>query len=183
MGSSSTDLAGRFGGHEGRHLRPGDVLRFGAGAHGAVRKLRPGALDSMMSGNIRLTRGVQWDWFDADAVARFLEAEYIVTEQSNRAGLRLKGPAIKLKESTQLLTEGVALGAVQIPPDGQPIILFVDQQTTGGYPKIANAIAADLHRIGQLRPRDKIRFELVSIERAVELLRKQEEQLRGAFEE
>jgi allophanate hydrolase subunit 2 len=75
----------------------------------------------------------------------------------------------------------VPLGAIQIPPNGHPIILFVDQQTTGGYPKIANVIAADLHRIGQLRPDDPVHFELVGIEQAVTLLRAQEKMLREAF--
>jgi antagonist of KipI len=75
----------------------------------------------------------------------------------------------------------VALGAVQVPADGQPIILFVDQQTTGGYPKIANVIAADLPRVGQLRPRDEVKFQAVRIPEAIELLRRQERVLREAF--
>jgi allophanate hydrolase subunit 2 len=73
-----------------------------------------------------------------------------------------------------MLTEGVALGAIQVPPDGQPIILFVEHQTTGGYPKPANVISADFGRLGQLRPRDQVRFEQVTIEDAIELLRDQE---------
>jgi antagonist of KipI len=73
-----------------------------------------------------------------------------------------------------MLTEGVPLGAIQIPPDGQPIILFVEHQTTGGYPKPANVISADFCRLGQLRPRDEIRFERVTLERALALLAEQE---------
>ena len=84
-------------------------------------------------------------------------------------------------ERSQLLTDGIPLGAVQVPQDGQPIILFVDQQTTGGYPKIANVIAADMHRIGQLRPRDQVRFSEVSIAEAVEALRQQERWLKELF--
>ena len=76
-----------------------------------------------------------------------------------------------------MLTEGVSLGAVQVPPEGQPIILFVDHQTTGGYPKIANVITADLPVAGQLRPRDTVRFEQVSLETALALLGRQEEWL------
>jgi antagonist of KipI len=76
-----------------------------------------------------------------------------------------------------MLTEGVTLGAVQIPPDGQPIILFVEHQTTGGYPKPANVISADLWRVGQLIPHREVWFELVSLEEAIELLRQQEERL------
>ena len=79
-------------------------------------------------------------------------------------GLRLEGTAIPPHSKGQMITEGVSLGAVQIPDGGQPIILFVEQQTTGGYPKIANVISADLPSIGQLRPRDEIRFEKVDCE-------------------
>jgi len=78
-----------------------------------------------------------------------------------------------------MITEGVALGAVQIPAAGQPIILFVEQQTTGGYPKIANVISADMSSVGQLRPRDQIRFERVDQTTARALLREQEEAIRA----
>ncbi len=182
MHSASTHLASRVGGWQGRALKSGDVLDCGASPHGSVRKLKPGFVEKVKgAGPIRITRGVQWEWFEKDAVARFLATEYAVLEQSNRAGLRLRGEAIRLCTQAELLTEGVPLGAVQIPPDGQPIILFVDQQTTGGYPKVANVIAADLHRVGQLRPRDSLRFQLVSIESAVQLLREQEKALREVF--
>jgi antagonist of KipI len=73
-----------------------------------------------------------------------------------------------------MITEGVSLGAIQVPPSGQPIILFVEQQTTGGYPKIANVISADLHSLGQLRPRDEIRFERIEMSEARALLIQQE---------
>jgi allophanate hydrolase subunit 2 len=89
-------------------------------------------------------------------------------------GLRLDGPALE-RHAGHMLTEGVSLGAVQVPPDGRPIILFVEHQTTGGYPKIANVISADLHRVGQLRPRDQVTFEMTTIRRALALLRQQEE--------
>ncbi len=104
-----------------------------------------------------------------------------MTDQSNRSGLRLAGEPILANHRRELLTEGIALGAVQVPPDGQPIILFVDQQTTGGYSKIANVIAADLPRVGQLRPRDEVRFQSVKVPDAIELLRQQERALHEAF--
>ena len=88
-------------------------------------------------------------------------------------GLRLRGPAIR-SPAGGMLTEGTPLGAVQVPPDGQPIILFVEHQTTGGYPKPANVISADLWRLGQLRPRHEVAFELVTIEQALAVLRDQE---------
>jgi allophanate hydrolase subunit 2 len=92
-------------------------------------------------------------------------------------GLRLEGPAITQSAAREMITEGVSLGAIQVPAGGSPIILFVEQQTTGGYPKIANVISADLHRVGQLRPRDEIRFELLTFDQARSLLIEQEKLL------
>jgi len=91
-------------------------------------------------------------------------------------GIRLKGPALA-SPGGHMITEGVALGAIQAPPDGQPIVLFVEHQTTGGYPKPANVISADFWRLGQVRPRDEVGFELVTMQAAVEFLRAQEEWL------
>jgi allophanate hydrolase subunit 2 len=85
-------------------------------------------------------------------------------------GLRLSGPPLKQHGNHDIITEGVPLGAIQVPRDGEPIILFVEHQTTGGYPKIAAVISADLHTVGQLRPRDTVTFEFVSVEQAVTLL-------------
>jgi antagonist of KipI len=97
-----------------------------------------------------------------------------VAEEANRMGIRLKGAQFELTSSGEMITEGVPLGAIQVTPGGQPIILFVEQQTTGGYPKIANVIAADISSVGQLRPRDEIRLELVTMEIAHELYGEQE---------
>ena len=92
-------------------------------------------------------------------------------------GIRLEGPAVPAPAGGEMISEGVSLGAVQVPEGGKPIILFVEQQTTGGYPKIANVISADFHNLGQLRPRDEIRFERVDFAAARALLIKQEELL------
>jgi antagonist of KipI len=119
---------------------------------------------------IRGTEGPQCDWFGSS----FFAGEYQVTEEANRMGLRLSGATFEMEKPGKMLSEGVALGAVQIAAGGQPIIMFVEQQTTGGYPKIANIIAADLHHVGQLRPRDEVRFVKVTLEEAREALRKQE---------
>jgi antagonist of KipI len=111
-------------------------------------------------------------------MSSFYAGIYRVGEQSNRMGLRLEGgAAISPRGAGQMITEGVSLGAIQVPAGGAPIILFVEQQTTGGYPRIANVISADLHRIGQLRPRDEIRFEQVTFDRARSLLLAQEKLL------
>jgi antagonist of KipI len=103
-------------------------------------------------------------------------AVYTVSEESNRMGIRLRGPAISSPPGG-MISEGVPLGAIQIPPDGQPIILFVEHQTSGGYPKPATVISGDFWQLGQLRPRDAVRFERITIEGAVELMRDQEEWL------
>jgi antagonist of KipI len=129
-----------------------------------------------------VTRGAQHDWFGPEAFDKLLSCSYTVSEESNRSGLRLKGEPISPRVRSQLLTEGVSLGAIQVPQDEQPIILFVDQQTTGGYPKIANVISADMHRVGQLRPREQVRFKEVAISEAIRLLREREEWLNQIFQ-
>jgi antagonist of KipI len=182
MGSVSTDVRGQFGGFEGRRLKSGDVLKVGKSPSSRARCLRMGALHVLRSSEpVRVTKGAQHEWFSPEVYAKFLSSPHGVSEQSDRAGLRLTGDTIPVREKAQLLTDGIPLGAIQVTSDGQPIILFVDQQTTGGYPKIANVIAADMHRIGQLRPRDQVRFAEVSIAEAVEALRHQERWLKGIF--
>jgi len=184
LGSASTHLAGKFGGLHGRALKPGDVLECDTLPCGRARKPSAQVLDLLRrSGPIRVTQGPQWDWFDEDMTRRFTSSEFEISEQTDRSGLRLSGPEIHDARGVELLTEGVPLGAIQVPRNAQPIILFVDQQTTGGYPKIANVATVDLHRVGQLRPRDRIRFELISIASAIALLREQERILEEAFAE
>jgi antagonist of KipI len=92
-------------------------------------------------------------------------------------GLRLVGYRLELHRKAEMMTEGVSQGAIQVPPDGQPILLLVEHQTTGGYPKIANVIAADLPRAGQLKPHDHTHFEVVGFSEAIDILREQEEWL------
>jgi antagonist of KipI len=183
MGSASTNMAGHFGGFEGRALRKGDLLGVRKGPKSRVSTLKPTAVDGLYSREpLRVTRGAQHDWFGVEAFGKLFSCPYTVSEQSNRSGLRLKGESISPRVRSQLLTEGVSLGAIQVPQDEQPIILFVDQQTTGGYPKIANVISADLYRVGQLRPREQVRFIEVAIPEAIHLLREQEEWLKQVFQ-
>jgi biotin-dependent carboxylase-like uncharacterized protein len=166
LGSSSTHVLTAIGGCGGRGLKKGDVLQVG---DLAVRPARRGRMPLAVRRTVmRITDGPQRSWF-ANGMDR---ATYRVAENSNRMGLRLEGP--ELECSRELLTEGVSLGAIQVPRGGQPILTFVEHQTTGGYPKIATIISADLSAVGQLRPRDEIRFETVSLVRAIELLREQE---------
>lgn len=182
LGSASTHLLSGLGGFEGRALRKGDVLRIGtsAGVFRTFRKRRVAAkavAQLQPRKVLRVTAGPQADWFSEEARTIFYAGTYRVSEESNRMGLRLEGPAITSAAGGEMLSEGVCLGAVQIPASGLPIILFVEQQTTGGYPKIANVISADLSSLGQLRPREEVRFELVEIETARALLAAQEKLL------
>ena len=208
LGSASTHLLSALGGHEGRALRKGDVLRIGdafesrrkrAGksacstesAHNSnrARRVSPKALELLAPRKVlRVTPGPQSDWFSKASQEVFFENAYRVTEEANRMGLRLEGQPLRegargdasQKVQGEMISEGVSLGAIQIAAGGMPIILFVEQQTTGGYAKIANVISANLHSLGQLRPRDEIRFELVSFETAHKLLIEQEKLLASA---
>lgn len=174
LGSASTHILSGLGGLEGRPLRKGDVLQIGpSNGEFPKRKIAPAAWERLSTRKVlRVTAGPQSEWFTNSSA--FYASVYRVTEEANRMGLRLEGAAVAAHSSGEMITEGVSLGAIQVPAGGQPIILFVEQQTTGGYPKIANVIAADLPSVGQLRPRDEIRFEQVSVETAQDLLREQE---------
>ena len=186
LGSGSTHVLSGLGGFQGRALRKGDILEIGAGPQdkpetcGATRV--PEHLVEHLAPRkvLRVTPGPQSEWFPQTASRAFFESTYRVTEESNRMGLRLEGAAILPDPArSEMISEGVSLGAIQIPENGLPIILFVDQQTTGGYPKIANVITADLASVGQLRPRDEVRFEQVNWETARSLLQDQESLLQS----
>jgi antagonist of KipI len=176
LGSASTHLLSGLGGHEGRALRKGDVLKIGsASGPFGKRTITANALQHLQPRKVlRVTPGPQRDLFPIAAQKIFYATTYRVAEESNRMGLRLEGAPLPVDQRGEMITEGVSLGAVQITPAGLPIILFVEQQTTGGYPKIANVISADLSSLGQLRPRDEIRFEPVDWESARALLLEQE---------
>jgi antagonist of KipI len=176
LGSASTHVLSGLGGFEGRTLRRGDQLDLGA-SNSLFRKrsLSPKVLERLKPRKrVRITDGPQSDWFANSSWKTLCENAFRVAEQSNRMGIRLEGTPIPIDASREMITEGVSLGAIQVPPSGQPIILFVEQQTTGGYPKIANVISADFHSLGQLRPRDAIRFERIEMSEARSLLIQQE---------
>lgn len=176
LGSASTHLLSGLGGFEGRALRKGDVLQLGEPAR-KIRKRRIShnvLLALKPRRTLRVTDGPQCGLFAAELKQTFIRSTYRVTEESDRTGLRLEGPALAMNNAGEMITEGVCLGAVQVTPSGQPIILGVEQQTTGGYPKIANVIGVDLHRVGQLSPRVEIRFERTSLDVARSLWIEQE---------
>ena len=179
LGSASAHLLSGLGGLEGRALRKGDVLNIGPSPEPYQRRsLAPSALQKLAPRKtLRVTTGPQSDWFPESSHELFYTSAYRVAEESNRMGLRLEGPPVAESSKGHMITEGVSLGAVQITAGGSPIILFVEQQTTGGYAKLANVISADLPSLGQLRPRDEIRFERVDWETARSTLLEQEKLL------
>jgi antagonist of KipI len=183
MGSVATLRSAHLGGLEGRALKAGDQLEVNHVASSGVRGISRQALAYLEPRHeLRVTPGPQASWIGAEGMQMLQRGAYVVSGDSDRRGIRFQGEALTLPPKSQLITEGISLGAMQVPPDGQPIILFVDQQTTGGYPKVANVIAADLRHVAQLRPRDEVHFRVVTVEEALGLLREQEEWLRKAFQ-
>ena len=171
LGSASTHLVSGLGGLSGRPLQKGDILQLGE-SHKILRRRRIAAriIEALAPHKtLRATVGPQFDEFPAEAQKTIFSAGYTVTEESDRLGLRLHGPLLPAESFHGMITEGVTLGAVQVTPSGQAIILFVEQQTTGGYPKIVNVIGADLSSLGQLRPREVLHFEQVTFQKAREL--------------
>ena len=168
MNSASTHVLSGFGGP----LKKGDLI--GIGTHTSGPALMQTVAAPEQRKRLRITGAAQTHAFDAGQAITLATAVYQVGDDSNRVGLRLKGAPLHPPHNGQMLSEGVALGALQVPPAGEPIILFADAQTTGGYPVIASIISADLASVGQLRPRDAITFEFVSYAEARRLLLEQE---------
>ena len=181
MGSASTDLRGGFGGMHGRALAKGDMLPVGRAddAAGATLHIAPWwidpapDLDFAAPAVVRVLSG-----HDGTAPADALCATtWRVAAASNRQGLRLEGPGLELdgtaERGPQRISEPVAPGTVQLPADGQPIVLLADAQSHGGYPRIGHAIACDLPRLAQLRPGDTVRFMPCPPAEAVRLRREQ----------
>ncbi len=183
LGSASTHVPSGLGGLEGRALRRGDLLAVGDPVPGpapVARRLRPevrAPLAAAAPAVLRVTSGAHAAQFGEPARDLLLGAEFTVSASSDRMGVRLEGPEIPPPLAGRMLTEGMPLGAVQIPPGGQPVILFVDPQTTGGYPVIACVASVDLPLVGQLRPGVRVRFTMISLAEARGLLHRQEEMI------
>lgn len=167
LGSASTFIRAGFGGHDGRILRDGDVLRAPTlnrrvSDHWRIdpRILPPYSANP----TIRVLRGAQASEFGRT----FFESPYKVTAQSDRMGLRLSGPTLVRHSKVELRSSTVVPGTIQVPPDGQPIVLMADAQTIGGYPQLAHVISVDLPLVAQLRPGDALTFAEVTIEEAHE---------------
>jgi biotin-dependent carboxylase-like uncharacterized protein len=184
MGSSSTYLSGNFGGLEGRKLRRGDIL-YSLNILPPLNKLGlrfPSdwilSLDKKVP--LRVIPGPQNHHFTEKGFQTFCSSSYQVTPQCDRMGVRLEGPKIERRSDVEesIISEGLISGAIQVPGDGKPIIILTEL-VTGGYTKIATIISTDLSKVAQLKPGDQVRFKPISIEEAHDLLKEQEEKLKG----
>lgn len=177
MESRSTDIIGGIGGIEGRALRKGDIIeayqRFSTRPN--RRRLLPSLIPKYPNHiKVRVVLGPQDDAFTKKGIDTFLSSEYTVSIASDRMACRLEGPVIEHRKGADILSEGMFQGAIQVPQNGQPILFQVGRQSIGGYTKIAGVITADFPRVAQLRPKDRITFECVTLTEAHNILREQE---------
>jgi 5-oxoprolinase (ATP-hydrolysing) subunit C len=173
LGALSLHQRTGIGGYKGRTFRAGDVVPLNLSAPPGSDLAMTAALASE-SGPIRVVLGPQDDFFSADGLATFLGSGYTITPQADRMGLRLTGPKIAHgPRGYNIVSDGIATGAIQVPGMGEPLILLADRQTTGGYPKIATVITADLSRLAQMRPGAEVNFAAVSRTEAVAALKAQ----------
>ncbi|BDF32001.1 urea carboxylase [Lachnospiraceae bacterium] len=174
MGSRSTSIRYKLGGYEGRALKAGDELPFGKGrSFEEVKGRKTEGREFPSELCIRVIPGPQDDYFTEKGKATFYSAIYTVSEQSDRMGCRLDGPGIESREGTDIVSDAIPCGSVQVPADGRPIVLMADRQTTGGYAKIATVCAFDIPKLAQGMPGDRVRFTAVSRAEADRINRKQ----------
>ncbi len=172
LGSRSTDLKAGFGGHAGRALQAGDVLPLGSPQASGITGRR-GVRSFAPTHVLRALPGPDYACFTAAAHTGFWLQPWRINAQSNRMGLRLNGSPLTLHGAVNLLSAGVLPGDVQVPPDGLPIVLGVDCQTTGGYPRIASVIQADLWQLAHLSPLTSVYFQPVTHAVAQDALERQ----------
>jgi antagonist of KipI len=175
LGSRSTYLRGGFGGFDGRQLRAGDVIKTGnafsyeLAAQTLPQQARP---NYQIDPIIDVIMGPQTESFNQKSIHIFLSSEYSMSLTSDRMGYRLEGPALNWRDHAELISEGMAPGTIQVPPNGQPIVMMADCPTTGGYPKIGTVASADLPLLAQCIPdKSKIRFRKTTVEKAQEKYR------------
>lgn len=186
LGSRATDLKSGFGGWQGRGLRKGDALPLGVPpasaeprAVGVVPPSRLALAQQLADGvvEVRVLPGAEYEHFTDEARAAFVGAGFRLTPDCNRMGYRLEGPALKTARPLELLSHGLVAGTVQVPPAGQPIVQMAEANTCGGYPKIGNVIEADLWRLAQLRPGQRVRFAWTDHAGGVQALREQRDEI------
>jgi|RhiMetdeSRZDD1v2_1073273.scaffolds.fasta_scaffold01200_19 allophanate hydrolase len=181
LGSAATYTRNRFGGFEGRALDVGDILPVRSNDVDVRPELALGhAYDPALDQPIRVVLGPQQDYFADAAVHTLLSATYTVSVQADRMGFRLDGPKLAHAKGYDIVSDGTVAGAIQVPGSGQPIVLLADAQTTGGYPKIATVISADVPVIARRRPGASVRF--ASVTRAEgEAVRREQEKTLGTW--
>lgn len=172
MGSRSTDIKAGFGGYQGRLLQEGDVLPVGPVQHRP--KTVKGVRQLLFGNRVRALPGPEYHEFSTEAQEAFWRTPWQLTPQSNRMGYRLQGPLLQRNSSREMLSHGLLPGVVQVPPNGQPIVLMADAQTTGGYPRIACVIAADLYHLAQIRLGESIHFVPCTVAEAHQAKREQD---------
>lgn len=184
MGSRATYLRGRLGGLHGRALRKDDRLRALAAPMPRARRVDPRAIpDYGGEPTLRVVLGPQADRFTREGIGALLGSSYEMLPQSDRMGARLRGPRIAHTRGHDIISDGIALGSIQVPGDGQPIVLLVDRQSTGGYTKVATVCSFDIGRIGQVKPGQSVRFRAVTVDEAHRLLRDRNASLDGVIRE
>ena len=177
MGSKSTYVKGRLGGVEGRMLMKGDKIRIGDPIRSFqfVGRKFPPELIPKSDGLLRIIMGPQAEIFEPSAIHRFFGSTYQVTRMADRMGVRLKGPPLEFKKDIprSIISEAVVPGCIQIPGDGIPIIVLLEQ-TVGGYAKVGTIISSDLWKVGQAKPGDLLRFREVPLAEGILSLRSME---------
>lgn len=170
LGSRATHLRAGLGGIEGRELRTGDSLELRAATPPAdIERALSTADIPERRDLLHVVLGPQDDYFDAAAIADFFSARYTVTAAADRMGMRLTGPRIRHARGFDVVSDAVVTGSIQVPGSGEPIVMLAERQTTGGYPKLATVIGADLHHAAQMPPGSTLRFAPVDLAEAQRL--------------
>ena len=183
MGSRATYMKAAIGGVEGRPLRAGDILNALGDSPEALATGRNFPADAIpkygSAHELRVVLGPQQSAFTQAGIDTFLSETYTVSIHSDRMGYRLEGEPVEHTDGPDVISDGTPLGTIQVPGDGQPIILLSDRGTTGGYTKIATVISTDLSKVAQAMPGHTVKFKAVSVEEAQEAYRSQEATLRS----
>jgi allophanate hydrolase len=178
LGSASTHARSRIGGLHGDVLQPGDVLPVQSDeAIERPERMLAAPWPAQRDAPIRVVLGPQDDYFTAEAIETLLSADYTISAHADRMGFRLQGPKLPHAKGFNIVSDGVVNGSIQVPGSGEPIVLLADGQTTGGYPKIATVISADMPLLGRRRPGARVRFVAVTQEEGEAATREQEAML------
>ena len=183
LGSASTNLKAEIGGFHGRKLEPGDRISFNSNLKFEISDFEFKVSNSLIPfyskfPTVRVVAGAEFELLTAISQENFLKTDFTISQNSDRMGFRLAGAPLYPLHPKELVSSAVNFGTVQLLPDGQLIVLMADHQTTGGYPRIANVVAADLPLLAQLGTNERVAFHLISTAEAENLSMKFERELR-----